>query len=106
MKTINKVPVTDKPILIFLGYYFGVVTTGFLLDDVILLESLDLHSESNTNSIYTGIIDLHTNLAPANNSTNNKLYYCPVWERGEIYYDYHFPETWLSGLLANWQKCS
>ena len=41
-------------------------------------ESLDLHSGSNMNSIHTGTIDLYTNLAPANNSTDNKLYYCPV----------------------------
>ena len=56
----------------------SVATTGFLLDDAILLESLDLHSGSNMNSIHKGIIDLYTNLAPANNSTDNKLYYCPV----------------------------
>ena len=73
----NKLPVADKPVLIFLGCYISVVTTGFLLDYVILLESLDLHSGSNSNSIYIGI-DLHTNLVPANNSTNNKLHYCPV----------------------------
>ena len=42
------------------------------------LKSLDLHSGSDINSIHTGIIDLYTNLAPANNSANNKLYFCPV----------------------------
>ena len=51
---------------------------------MILLESLDLHPGSNANSIHTGIIDLYTNLAPANNSTKNKLCYCPVKKRGEI----------------------
>ena len=81
----NKLPVADKPVLIFLGCYISVVTTGFLLDYVILLESLDLHSGSNSNSIYIGI-NLHTNLVLANNSTNNKLHYCPVWKRGEVYY--------------------
>ena len=60
-----------NPILILLGYYISIATTGFLLDDVILLKSLDLHSGSNTNSIHTGIINLYTNLVPANNSTNN-----------------------------------
>ena len=29
-------------------------------------------------SIHTGIIDLHPNLAPANNFTGNNLYYCPI----------------------------
>ena len=84
--TTNKLPVANKPILIFLVYYISVVTTGFLLDYVIPLESLDLHSGSSTNSIYIGIIDLHTNLVPANNSSNNKLDYHPVWKRGEVYY--------------------
>ena len=36
--------------------------------------------------MHTGIIDLHTNLVPANNFTSNKLYYCPIWKRGGIYY--------------------
>ena len=40
------------------------------------------------NSIHTGIIDLYTNLAPANNSTGNKLYYCHVQKIGEIYYQF------------------
>ena len=83
----NKLPVADQPILIFIGYYYiSVIITDFLLGNMILLKSQDLHSGSNTNSIYTDIIDLHRNLAPANNSTNNKSYNCPVWKRGEIYH--------------------
>ena len=75
---INELPVAGNPILILLGYYISVATAGFLLYDVILLESLDWHSGSNMNSIHTGIIDMYTDLKPANNATNNKLYYCPV----------------------------
>ena len=55
---INKLPVAGNPILVLLGFYISVATTDFLLDGVILLESLDLHSGSNANSIYTGLIDL------------------------------------------------
>lgn len=74
----NELPVAGNPILILLGYYISVATAGFLLYDVILLESVDWHSGSNMNSIHTGIIDMYTDLKPANNATNNKLYYCPV----------------------------
>lgn len=77
-KAINKLRVASNPILILLGYYIYVTTTDFLLDDVIVLESLDLHSGSNTNSVPTGLNDLYTNLTLANNSTNNKFYYYPV----------------------------
>ena len=69
-KATNKLLVADNPTLILLGYYFSVATTGFLMDNMILLESLDLHSGSNMNSIPTDIIDLYTNF---NNSTNDKL---------------------------------
>ena len=72
-----------------IGYYISLATTGFLLDVILLeslVESLDPHSGSDMNYINTGITDLYTNLARANNSTNNKLYYCPVQKRGEIYY--------------------
>ena len=68
-KTINKLPVAGNLIVILLGYYIIVATTCFLLKDVILLWSVDCHSGSSMNSIHTGIIDMCTNLAPANNST-------------------------------------
>ena len=55
---IHKLPGGGNPILI-LGYYISVATIGFLLDDVILLESLDMHSGSNTNSLHTDIIYLY-----------------------------------------------
>lgn len=76
-KAINKLRVAFNPILILLGYYIYVATTGFLLDYVIVLESLDLHSGSNANFMHTGLNDLYTNLTLANNSVN-KLYYYPV----------------------------
>ena len=75
---INKLPIASNPILMLLGHCISVDTTGFLLDDVILLESINLHSGSNINCIHTGIIDSYTNFVPANNSTKNKLYFCPV----------------------------
>ena len=81
-KTINKLPVAGNLIVILLGYYIIVATTCFLLKDVILLWSVDCHSGSSMNSIHTGIIDMCTNLAPANNSTNNKLYYV-LYRKGE-----------------------
>ena len=48
----NKLPNAGNPILILLGYCICVATTGFLLDDVILLKSLDLHSGSDMNSVH------------------------------------------------------
>ena len=75
---INKLPIASNPILMLLGHCISVDTTGFLLDDVILLESINLHSGSNKNCIHTGIIDSYTNFVSANNSTKNKLYFCPV----------------------------
>ena len=45
----NKLPVAGNPLLILLGYYISISTTCFLLDDEILLESLDLHSGSSMN---------------------------------------------------------
>ena len=65
-KTINKLPVAGTSILVL-----HTILIWILLQ---VIQSWYFIQSWYIQFIHTGIIDLHTNLAPANNFTSNKLY--------------------------------